>query len=184
MAIWQFNLTLIPKSALISKYNYIPDELFIDKDGWENHFAKNDLDEAYDFEDALTINWWYKSTITVKELFPILKNIPESQSDIDGLKYFGDADTNNICVSLKYNTNQIDEVSCRIDLRKLDKDFIKSLFSLARQFDCLLMDRKGRLFEPKRDELIQKIKSSNSYRFITDPEKFLNDLSDGLISPE
>jgi hypothetical protein len=184
MAIWQFNLTLIPKSALISKYNCIPDELFIDKGGWENHFAKNDLEEAYNFEDALTINWWDKSIITISQLFPVLKNIPQSQSDIDGLKYFGDADTNNICISLKENTNQIDEVSCRIDLRKLDKNFINSVFSLARQFDCLLMDRKGRLFEPTRDDLIERVKLSNSYRFITNPEKFLNDLSDDLISPE
>ena len=104
MAIWQFNLTLIPKSALINKYNYIPDDLFIDNDGWENHFAKSDLHEAYDFEDALTINWWDKSSIRVDQLFPILKNIPESLSDIDGLKYFGDADGNNVWWSLKENT--------------------------------------------------------------------------------
>ncbi|HEY9001390.1 MAG TPA: hypothetical protein VIM89_08550 [Mucilaginibacter sp.] len=162
----------------------MPDQLFIDKDGWENHFAKSDLEDAYDFEDALTINWWNKFIVTIDQLFPFIKNIVESPNGIDGLRYFGDADTNNICVSFDENTNQVDEVSCRVDLRKLDKDFINSVFSLARQFNCLLMDRQGRLFEPSRDEFIEKVKLSDSYRFVVNPEKFLNDLSDGLASPE
>ena len=105
-------------------------------------------------------------------------------SGIDGLRYFGDADTKNICVCLKANTRQVEEISCRVDLHKPDVRFVNSVFYLARHFDCLFMDRQGRLFEPKRHEFIENVKLSNSYRFVTDSEKFLNDFSDGLISPE
>ncbi len=35
MAIWQYQLNIIPKSAIFDKYGEIPEKLFIDEKGWE-----------------------------------------------------------------------------------------------------------------------------------------------------
>lgn len=76
------------------------------------------------------------------------------------------------------------ELSCRLDLRQIDKGFVGKFLSLATRFDCLLMDRQGRLYEPTIENLFDSIQLSNANRFIDDPTQFLDDLSKGIETPE
>lgn len=159
----------------------------MDKEGWNDYFQNADLDTEPEFEDALTISWWLDLNINIDNLLPLLKNFGDIQSwtqNSEGLRSFGDTETNDISVCFDDVTKIIEEVSCRLDLRQLDKTFIDKVLSLATQYDCLLMDRQGRLYQPSITALVDTIKLSNANRFVGDPEQFLNDLSKGIVTPE
>lgn len=187
MAIWQFHIYLIPQKSLLNKYGQVPAQLVMDKDGWSDYMQNADLDTEPDFEDALTIRWWLDLNINFDNILPLLKTFGDIQSwtqNSNGLRSFGDTDTNDISVCFNDTTKIVEEVSCRLDLRQLDKNFIDKVLSLATQFDCLLMDRQGRLYQPSLVELLDTIKLSNANRFVGNPEQFLNDLSKGIVAPE
>ena len=187
MAIWQFHIYFIPKKSLLNKYGQVPTQLAVDKESWNDYFQNSDLDKETEFEDALTIHWWLDLNIKLDNFLPLLKTFGDIQSwtqNSDGLRSFGDADTNDISVCFNDSTIIVEEVSCRLDLRQLDKNFIDKALSLATQFDCLLMDRQGRLYQPSMVALFDTIKQSNANRFVGDPEQFLNDFSKGIVTPE
>ena len=159
----------------------------MDKEGWDDYFQNSDLDKESDFEDAFTISWWLDLNINLDVFLPLLKAFGEIQSwtqDSEGLRRFGNTMTNDITVYFNDATKIVEEVNCRLDLRQLDKSFIDKIFSLAKQFDCLLMDRQGRLYQPLMTALFDTIKLSNANRFVGDPEQFLKDLSNGIVTPE
>ena len=123
----------------------------------------------------------------IKALLPTLSQIGELQewtTRTEGLRSFGDTETNDISVCFDNETNIVQELSCRLDLRKIDKAFVGKLLSLATRFDCLLMDKQGRLYEPTMKNLFDTIKLSNANRFVDDPNQFLEDMSNGHIAPK
>jgi hypothetical protein len=187
MAIWQFHIYLIPKKSLLNKYGQVPTQLAMDKDGWSDYFQNSRLDSEPEFEDALTIHWWLDLNINLNSLMPVLKSFGNIQSwtqNADGLISFGDTDTNDISVCFDNATEIIQEVSCRLDIRQLNKILISKVISLATQFECLLMDSQGRLYQPSIESLFDTIKLSNANRFVGDPKQFFNDLSKGIVTPE
>jgi hypothetical protein len=187
MAIWQFHIYFIPKKSLLNKYGQVPTQLVIYQEGWTDYFQNSNLEEAPDFEDALTIQWWIDLNLNLDNFLPQLKTFGDVQcwtQNADGLMSFGDTETNDISVCFDITTKIVEEVSCRLDLRQLDKSFIDKVLSLATEFDCLLMDRQGRLYQPSIIALFDIIKLSNANRFVDDPEQFLKDLSNGTITPE
>lgn len=187
MAIWQYHMFFIPRQPVITKFGFIPDQIDIDQEGWTIHFETGDLESKPEFEDAFTINWWESLNLNLNEIVPRLAQFGEIQewtANAQGLRSFGDSDTNDISVCFDNTTQKVEELSCRIDLRHINIPFLEKTLALAIKFDCLLMDKQGRLYEPTVKELIQKIQLSNANRFVSDPTKFLNDLSDGSIRIE
>lgn len=167
MAIWQFNIYFIPRQTLFDKYGQVPTEL--------------------EYEDALTIPWWLNLNLDTNNLMPLLQQIGDLQewtSRIEGLRSFGYTQANDISICYDNKTDKVEELSCRLDLRQIDKKFIDKVFSIATQFDCLLMDSRGRLFRPTVAAFAESIQLSNAKRFVTDPRQFLDDLSKGIVTPE
>jgi hypothetical protein len=187
MAIWQFDIYFVPRQSLIDKYGHVPTQLEMNKEGWSNYIRNTDLDNKPEFEDALSVQWWLNLNLEVNKLLPILQQFGELQewtARTDGLRSFGDTETNDISVCFDHHTNKVEELSCRIDLRKIDKTFVSKFLSLATRFDCLLMDRQGRLYAPTIVNLADKISLSNANRFVDDPRQFLEDMSKGIVTPE
>ena len=187
MAIWQFHIYFIPRQSLLERYGHVPTVLEMNKEGWADYIEKFNLDEEPEFEDAMTVQWWWNLNLDMNQLLPTLQQFGELQewtSRTDGLRSFGDTETNDISVCFDQQTNKVQRLSCRLDLREIDKGFIKNLLSLASRFDCLLMDSQGRLYEPTIENLADKIELSNANRFVGDPRQFLEDLSQGIVTPE
>jgi hypothetical protein len=159
----------------------------MNKEGWKDYIQKFDLDKEPEFEDAMTIQWWLNLNLDINKLLPTLQEFGELQewtATCDGLRCFGDTETNDISVSFDHQTNTVQELSCRLDLRQIDKGFVNKFLSLAKRFDCLLMDRQGRLYEPTTENLVDIIELSNASRFVEDPRQFFDDLSKGIVTPE
>ncbi len=167
MAIWQFNIYFIPRQTLLDKYGQVLTEL--------------------EYEDALTIHWWLNLNLDTNKILPLLQQFGDLQewtSRTEGLKSFGDTEANDISICFDNKTDKVEELSCRLDLRQIDKNFVARVFSIATQFDCLLMDSKGKLFQPSVSALVNSIQHSNAKRFVTDPVQFLDDLSKGIVTSE
>ena len=167
MAIWQFNIYFIPRQALIDKYGQVLTEL--------------------EYEDALTIHWWLNLNLDTNKLLPLLQQFGDLQewtSRTERLRSFGDTESNDISICFDNKTGKVEELSSRLDLRQIDKNFIDKVFSIATQFDCLLMDSKGRLFQPSIKALAESIQISNAIHFVIDPRQFLDNLSKGIVKPE
>jgi hypothetical protein len=186
LAIYQYHITLIPRQSLVDKFGTIPNKLTIDNAAWTKHWDKADINADYDFEDAMNILWWIDRQIPFKTIEPFIdsftKLVDWSKNSTD-YKSYGDNDTNDFSIGLT-NDDCIEDFGCRLDLRELDRSFIDNILSLAKQLDCLLMDKQGNLFEPTFDKLVDSIKQSNSFKFVSNPTDFLDKLSNGLIQPE
>jgi hypothetical protein len=186
MAIYQYTIKFIPRQSIIDKYGEIPNQFSIDQEAWEKHWEKEDIESDYDFEDALTISWWDNRSILFKNFEPFvdafIKPVEWADNSI-GSKRYGDDKTNDFSIELDTD-GFIEDFNCRFDLRNLDKHFVINILSLAQQLDCLLLDRKGNLFQPTFEKLIENIKLSNSFNFVINPADFLNKFSNGIIKPE
>jgi hypothetical protein len=126
-------------------------------------------------------------SLNINELLPTLKEFGELQewaAEAIGLRGFGDTETNDISVCFDNETDNVEEISCRIDLRKVSKRFIDKVLALAARFDCMLMDKQGKIYEPTIENLFDTIQSSNASRFVENPRQFLDELSKGIVRPE
>lgn len=187
MAIWQFHIYFVPRKSLLDKYGHVPKELEMNKEGLRDIMRHDDVEKEPNFEDALTVPWWTSLNLDIKALLPTLQQYGELQewtARTEGLRSFGDTETNDISVCFDNETNIVQELSCRLDLRKIDKVFVGRLLSFATRFDCLLMDKQGRLYEPRMENLFNTIKLSNANRFVDDQKQFLEDMSNGNVAPE
>jgi len=186
MAIYQYDLYLIPRLSIIDKYGEIPTQLFIDHEAWKKHWAKETWEDGHDFEDALTTNWWKESKLLFKEIEPFIhsfiKPVAWSKLSTDH-KAYGNNDTNDFSIGLTVE-GSIEDFHCRIDLREIDRNFIDRLLALAKQMNCLLLDRNGNLFQPTFDKLTDNLKHSNAFKFISNPRDFVDKFSNGQIQSE
>lgn len=174
MAIYQYHIELIPRQSIIRKSGKIPKSIVIDHDS------------SKDMDGAVTENWWDERQILFADIEPYIDSFAkpvEWLKDSKDLKSYGDTATNDFTIGLK-DFMYIEELDCRIDLRELNLNFINHVLEIAQKLDCLLFDKKGNLFEPTLPELIENIKQSNSFMFVTSPFDFLDKLSTGQIKPE
>ncbi len=187
MAIWQFPIYFIPKQSLFEKYGCLPPQLEMDKDGWSKYLANAAFEKEPESKDALAVQWWLPLNIDISTLLPILRQFGDLQewtAHLEGLRSFGDSEANDVCVCFRPDTGKVEEFSCRLDLRQVNKDFVGRLLSFAVHYDCLFMDRIGRIYNPTHESLIRAIELSNTKRFVEDPKQFLKDLSQGIAKPE
>ena len=186
MAIYQYKIDLIPRQSIVDKYGDIPNNLLIDHEAWERHLNKENIENDFDFEDALTIPWWKERKVLFNEIENFIDSITkliEWSKDYTDSKSYGNNDTNDFSIGLT-DEGYIGDFGVRFDLRELDKKFIENIFVLAKKIDCLLIDRKGNLFEPTFDKLVENIEQSNSFKFVSNPTDFFDKLSSAQIKPE
>ncbi|MBK9023544.1 MAG: hypothetical protein IPL69_06140 [Saprospiraceae bacterium] len=107
-----------------------------------------------------------------------------NKNDSFNWKTYKDEIDNDASMLIKPETEKIIELSFRADLREPNLKFLYGMLELAKNYKMMLMDRKGNLINPNFDELKTFIKMSNSFKFIENPEKFIDDLHTGKINIE
>ena len=186
MAIHQFSISLIPRQPILNKFDEMPTKLFIDHEGRQKYIYTKDFDSEVDFKDDLTENWWKDLEVRVIDIEPYIASFSkqiEWSKDSKNFKSYGDNNDNDLFIGL-VDHEYIDELACRINVAHLDQNFISHIFSLAKRLDCVIVDKKGNLFEPIYEKLIESIEDSNAYKFSSNPSSFLNKPSSGQINPE
>lgn len=165
MAIYQYHLTVIPRQTIQQHWNPIPDKVQY-------------RDNPKFGDDLINVNWWENLNTDFddieKRIRPFADQV-EWTKRIERMKTFGNNDTNDITIS-KTETGQFEGISIRIDLREIDRVFIDHVLTISKDLDCLLLDSQGNLFEPTHENLADKIKTSNAFKFVSNPTDFLRKL--------
>jgi len=190
MAVWQYQLNIIPKEAILEKYGSIPNELLIDHDGWEKYWEElvdiKNLPEP-NFEDAKTIKWWNKIKLDVKRITEQVDKLisrgdwnDDEESGFIGWK--GDSEKeedNDAHIVFDVKTKIISEFQFRTDLRNKGNatKFLNGMLNICDQNDLMVLNTKGTLFEPKSELIFEDLKKSNAVHFLTDPEGFLDKIA-------
>jgi hypothetical protein len=188
MAIWQFQLVIIPKKGILEKFEKTPKTLQIDyKERVEHYHLKQEglIEEGDEFKDALTQDWWSSTEIQPMEIIhQIDKKVSRANYGDDTFinwKFNNGKVDNDASLSINEETGKIEEIHFRADLREEKLHFLKEMIDLSIKYDWLLMDMKGNLVEPNFKEVAKLIKISNSFKFLKDPLQFLTTLGEGNI---
>ena len=175
MAIYQYYLAFIPKIGILKKHEVIPNQIEISKE--TEYFEPN------------TEEYWELAQVTFHEIKLEIDKIVEkanwgNKNVSFNWKTYKDEIDNDASMLIKPETEKIIELSFRADLREPNLKFLYGMLELAKNYKMMLMDRKGNLINPNFDELKTFIKMSNSFKFIENPEKFIDDLHTGKINIE
>jgi hypothetical protein len=165
MAIWQYFLMVVPEKSIKEDYQCIfknnKSEFLPDTDSFWKNFEGNifsiipELDKIIpkaDWGDETYLNW---------------KGNEKNQED------------NDACICLSDDQTKIEEFHFRIDLRKTSNitNFLQPILSICKKNQFVLIDLKGNIFKPQLEDILESMKMSNATAFLSDPIKFLDNLS-------
>ncbi|SRX76528.1 hypothetical protein [Aequorivita antarctica] len=190
MAVWQYQLNIVPKKAVLEKYGTIPNELLIDDESWEQYW-ENIVDienlPKPNFEDANTIKWWTDIKLdlkkTAEQIDKLVTRANWGQNSSDCINWKGNSEVkedNDCFISFDPNSQIIEDFHFRVDLRKKENitKFLSGMLNLCEQNNLMVFNINGVLFEPKSDLIYEDLKKSNTVAFLTDPEKFLDKIAE------
>lgn len=194
MAIYQFWLTVVPRQGVLRKFGVVPEKLVVNYPERKVHFEleKEGLLEGSDvFTDALLQDWWSFFEIQPIEIphrldrfLGIGKQSEYVQGSFFWKRYvFGEVD-NDAHIDMNTQTGKIESFIFRADLREENLKFLQEMVEMAKVYDWLLMDSNGNLANPNLKEVLELVRKSNAFRFVSDPLQFFQDLESGKISIE
>ena len=155
MATWQYDLLLIPRLKLLKQYGSIPLQM-----------------RAEDYEQQ---EWWIDVSVP-DDLEIRLSDICKPLSSwSDSARSWGAEDGNRIDVC--YSDGHLREMSVRIDLRQRIAPFLQQILELASSLDCVFCSYGGEVFEPDREVAVRNIARSPAFRFVVDPQQFLDGMT-------
>ena len=178
MAIWQYNLDVIPKDSIIKKHGEIPDLLFIDHDSWESYWKKNHESKTImqpSFEDAKTINWWDDFKLDSEKIATLIDSLVTrsiyNRENSGMTAWKGDTDNrqdNDVHLSYDPVSKTISEFRFRVDVRdkKNIDTFLNGMINICKEHDLMVYNEDGKLMSPSMDLILNDLKTSNAQSFI------------------
>jgi hypothetical protein len=160
MAVWQYDIALVPRAGVVRQHGNIPAELPGYRAVW------NPESES----EQPSPNYWagVAPESFSEEIEAILPPCPSWSAD--ALMY-GVEDGHTIKIW------KGEEITFRFDVRTPDVDLLRSIVDFARRHDLLLVpDTKGQPFEPSLEAIIEDLRSSDACGFCKDPESYLRSL--------
>jgi hypothetical protein len=147
MAVWQYDIYLLPRTELEGKFGSVPGRLtpdeFEEVGFWKTHHPPQDTCDRF--------TRWRKE---------IKAWTPE-------LRWWGSEDSDRI--DLWSTDGRVSIIEFRIELRRLDIFFIQLIVDLARDSDCVLFSaHSGETIEPLRERLLGHLLRSNGANEVWD----------------
>lgn len=163
MAVWQWDLWLVPKSEVLNRFSTIPQ--YVDLDWFES------------------IEWWNNvSAERLKNFFDTL--LPRTSNSLDpDVLTWGNDDENTILLIVEENKirliiedGKITDVSLRLDVRNLSQSFLDCLVDFAKQEDFLFFSLESNKFiKPEMSIFLENLQNSRAMLFATNPKQFFED---------
>jgi hypothetical protein len=153
MAIWQYDLFLIPRNNLERLFGVIPQ--VIDRS----------------LTEQITL-------ITGNENnFDISHILPKTSSWSNDIIAWGDIAGDYFSI-LRCDNNF--EIKIRIDVRSISLKFIRAIIKLSIKNNCVFLLDDMSICEPVFETLIEKIRTSEASKFVDNPQIFLQNLNDTM----
>lgn len=155
MALWQWDIWLVPRRALVERLSVVPSHMDLD---W---FESVDWWAGASEEDLIS---FFNSVLPVQDTPWAAKNTRRWGTD--------DGDE----IMLVVDKGLIKNISIRIDLRSLNTKFLNSLITFAEVNDFIFYTLESRKFvEPVLGNIFDEIKNSRKVKFLQDPIGFFED---------
>lgn len=165
MAVWQYDIALVPRSGVIREHGIIPDELPGYRAVWN---PQDQVDQAFP-------NYWEGGIAPESLSGEVEAFLPMTSSWSADAVMYGDA------VSHRIEIWRRDSIKFRFDVRRPDLHLLQYVVDFARRHDLLMVpDSAGHPMEPSFDRIIADIRGSDAYSFCKDPDGFLNSLKNRL----
>ena len=157
MAVWQFDIALVPVSALAADPNL---------------FANSKT------PDGLETSSWWTDYPEKKDLDGEIGEIlPKGKSWHDDLSAWGDEDGSRIDVWR--DKGALDSISIRIDANTPDSDFLRTVCDLAVSIHCKFYGYESHsLIEPDVQSLANALRKSGASKFVADPQRYLTEIAE------
>ena len=157
MAVWQYELLLIPRERVIHDFGTL-----------EAHMSAEQWDDT---------DWWSQHQPPPDFQIRIAAVVPAYQSWTPAILMWGAEDSDRIHVCLDDAHQRIEEISIRLDLRRPFQQFAHAICDLARYADGAFASLPHHTFEPSFERLMSEIAGSESARFVRAPLKYLEELA-------
>jgi hypothetical protein len=154
MAVWQFTLHLIPRLKLLECLGELPVCLdpdlceSTDMESWDDHLLPDDCVTLLDEALPRMEHHWCETVLA-----------------------WGRYDENIVEVSCQ--DQHIEWLSVRLDLRHPDPRLPTLVCQISSRSDCYLLTEDLRLIPPHVEPLLTELKQSNAFRFVADPQGWL-----------
>ncbi|MBQ7048322.1 MAG: hypothetical protein IJN86_05175 [Clostridia bacterium] len=101
-------------------------------------------------------------------------HFPENPSWSNCLKQFGDIESTCLEISFE-DTDVIGEIELRVDIRSITLPQLCAICEFARAND-LVLNYEGEVCEATTDKFLTILRSSNAYKFVKDPIRFIEQI--------
>ncbi|MDR7211995.1 hypothetical protein [Flavobacterium piscis] len=165
MAVWQYLLIVVPENSIDSNYQCI---------------FKNNKTEFLPNTNSFWKNFDGDISLIISELDQI---IPKADwGDDTFICWKGNESSkedNDASICLSNDKTRIEEFHFRIDLRKSSNinHVLQSILNICKKNQFILIDIKGNIFKPQLEDILKSMKRSNATAFLSNPIKFLENLS-------
>lgn len=147
MALWQTGFMMVPKDKLYSNSNIETVDI---SSLWSGYNIKQD---------------------SIDEVEKALKRTKSWSEDILQL-----GDISGTVIEIFYAEDMIDEVTCRLDLRNINTKIIDSILNFISANNIAIIAGNKLYLAPNRESILEIVKKSDAYRFIENPQKFLEEI--------
>lgn len=134
MALWQYSFWVIPKSALLGKYEKLPASI-----------TEDDFNETE----------WFADFNQAKNLIEAINYLPVSEHWDKETVFFGVYDKDSI--SIMFDGNKLVEIKMRVDLRNQNLPILNRMVQSLFEFDLMVVDDGLSIVDPASDDFIEKI---------------------------
>ena len=165
MAVWQYLLIVVPEDSIDSNYECI---------------FKNNKTEFLPETDVFWKNFNGDIPSIISELDQIIPKANwGNETYLNWKGNTNENEDNDAHIFLNNDKTNIIEFQFRIDLRKASNitNILQSILNVCEKHNLVLIDLKGKIFQPKLEDVLGSIKASNATRFLNDPIQFFEDLS-------
>ncbi|WP_300383058.1 hypothetical protein [Clostridium sp.] len=147
MALWQVEFMIIPKEKIIGNTNV--QEINI-ADLWNGYKIKEN---------------------TINQVEKVLKRNKSWSEDIVQL-----GDTSETVIEIVYDNDMIEEITCRLDLRNITKKIVETILNFIEINNLAVIVNNKIYTNLTKGLIIDIVNESDAYKFINNPEKFLEEL--------
>jgi hypothetical protein len=157
MATWQFDLHLLPADAVKRICGEVPptisQELFDSAEWWEGTVIQESAKQALSGLLSQTNSW-----------------------SLD-IQTWGEEDGNR--VDLVFDNERLQDFFVRIDVRDSSHAFILGLLRMAKDLGLLMVTQDRIIIRPDFTGLMEAIRGSGCFRFVSNPEQFMRSIKEG-----
>lgn len=147
MALWQVEFMILPK-----------DKLHCDTD----------------IENIDISNLWSGYGIKKDSIGEVEKVLKRTKSWSEDIVQLGEI--SETVIEIFYVEGMIEEVTCRLDLRNINTNILDSILRFISINNLAIVVGKKIYIDPKRESLLEIIKESDAYRFVKNPQDFLEEI--------